>query len=333
MPQARCAIPPASFPLHRIGKEAKIIVLSDTISPMPFLPAGFFNRTGFRIALLIFGVLCGSTAVIMIRAGGDHPFLVASYRLLIAAAVLFPFFLRDLRNYPGKYGWQQVGWSAAPAVILAIHFMSWVVGARMTAVASASLIANLTPVSMPFFVFFFYQERINRSEVVGTLFTLAGLVVLGWSTLQVSQTNFFGDLICFGSMLAFAAYLALGRRNGPRLSLWLYMVPLYAIAGMVCLLCALPFINPIKAYATTDVLLFIGLGLIPTVLGHTILNYSLKFFRGQVVSVTNLGQPVFAGFLGFLLFSEVPRPVFFAAAALIMAGVLIVLFSSFSRRA
>jgi drug/metabolite transporter (DMT)-like permease len=299
---------------------------------MPAMPTGLPNRTGFRIALLVFGVLCGSTAVIMIRASGDHPFLVASYRLLIAAAVLFPFFWRDLKAFPGKYGWQQVGWSAVPAVILAVHFMSWVVGARMTAVASASLIANLTPVAMPFFVFFFYQERINRSEVLGTLFTLAGLVVLGWSSLQVSQTNFIGDLICFGSMLAFAAYLALGRRNGPRLSLWMYMVPLYAIAGLVCLVCALPFINPIKPYATSDVLLIIGLGLIPTVLGHTILNYSLKFFRGQVVSVTNLGQPVFAGILGFILFGEVPRPIFFAAAALIVAGVLIVLFSSYRRR-
>jgi drug/metabolite transporter (DMT)-like permease len=202
----------------------------------------------------------------------------------------------------------------------------------MTAVASASLIANLTPVSMPFFVFFFYQERINRREVLGTLFTLAGLAALGWSTLQVSQTNFIGDLICLGSMLAFAAYLALGRRNGPRLSLWLYMVPLYAIAGVICLVCALFFINPIKPYASNEVLLFVGLGLIPTVLGHTILNYSLKFFRGQVVSVTNLGQVVFAGILGYLIFSEIPRPEFFAAGALIVVGVLIVLFSDYARR-
>ena len=101
----------------------------------------------------------------------------------------------------------------------------------MTAVASASLIINLTPVAMPFFVFLFYRERINRREILGTLFTLAGLFVLGWSSLNISQANFIGDLTCFGSMLAFAAYLALGRRNGQRLSLWLYMVPLYAIAA------------------------------------------------------------------------------------------------------
>ena len=110
------------------------------------------------------------------------------------------------------------------------------------------------------------------------------------------------------------------------------MVPLYAIAGVICLVCALFFINPIKPYATNEVLLFIGLGLIPTVLGHTILNYSLKFFRGQVVSVTNLCQPVFAGVLGFFIFAEVPRPEFFGAAALIVVGVLIVLFSDYARR-
>jgi len=296
------------------------------------MPAGLLQRTGFRIALLIFGVLCGSTAVIMIKASTEQPFLVASYRLLIAAVVLSPLFIRELKAYPGKYGWRELGISAVPGVVLAIHFMSWVVGARMTAVASASLVINLTPVAMPFFVFFFYRERINRREVLGSIFTLAGLAVLSWEALQVSQTNLLGDGVCFGSMLAFAAYLALGRRNGGRLSLWLYMVPLYAIAGIICLVCALFFVNPIKPYAPLDVWLFVGLGLIPTVLGHSILNYSLKFFRGQVVSVTNLGQVVFAGVMAFVIFGETPRPEYYAAAALIVVGVLIVLFSDYARR-
>ena len=285
-----------------------------------------------KAILLVFGVFCGSSAVIMIKASHEQPFLVASYRLLIAAAVLFPFFLRDLKAYPGKYGWRQIGWSALPGLVLAVHFTSWVVGARMTAVASASLIINLTPVVMPFFVFLFYRERVNRREILGTLFTMAGLFVLGWSSLHISQTNFIGDLTCFGSMLAFAAYLALGRRNSQRLSLWLYMVPLYAIAGVICLIAALPFVNPIKPYLTSDVLLIIGLGLIPTVLGHTILNYSMKFFRGQVVSVSNLGQVVFSGILGFFIFREIPEPVFFASAALIVAGILIALLSSYAKR-
>jgi len=280
-----------------------------------------------RSILLLFGVLCGSTAVIMIRASTEQSMLLSAYRLFIASAVLSPFFFRDLKKNPGVYGWKQFGWSALPALIIAIHFISWVFGARMTRVANASMIVNLTPVGMPFFIWLFYREKVTRVEVLGTIFSLAGLVVLSASNLQVSKTYFIGDLICFGSMLAYAAYMALGRKNGSRISIWMYLVPLYFIAGVICLLCALPFINPIKTYTTANLLLILGLGIIPTVFGHSILNYSLKFFRGQVVSVANLGQPIFAGFLGFLLFGEQPRPIFYAAAALIATGVLIVLLS------
>ncbi len=272
--------------------------------------------------------MCGATAVIMIKASDEHPFLVASYRLIIASVVLFPFFLRDLQTYEGKYGWRQISWAVLPAIALAVHFMSWVVGARMTQVANASLIANLTPVAMPFFVWLFFAERVNRQEIIGTLFTLAGLVVLTGSNFQLDKTHFTGDLICFGSMLAFAMYLALGRKNGGRLSLWLYMVPLYFMAGMFSLIGALFVVNPIKPYSLHNLLYILGLGIIPTVFGHTILNYSLKFFRGQVVSVTNLSQPLFAGIMGFLFFGEKPRPIFYLAAGLILVGIWIVLNAS-----
>lgn len=289
------------------------------------------NQTVLRFLLLLVGVICGSTAVIMIKASTEQPFLLAAYRLLIAAAILSPFFFRDLANIPESYGWKQLSWTLPPAVFLAFHFMSWIVGARMTTVANASLIANLTPVAMPFFVWLVFREKIRRQEVVGTAFTLAGLLVLTGSNLRISDTNFQGDLICLVSMLGFAAYLAFGRKNGARLSLWLYMVPLYTIAGLICLVCALFEVNPIKPYTFTNVLLIIGLGVIPTVLGHTILNFSLKYFRGQVVSVTNLTQPIFATLLGFFIFGEAPRPLFYLAAVIIITGVLIVLTASRSK--
>jgi drug/metabolite transporter (DMT)-like permease len=290
------------------------------------MPPAAKIKTG-PILILLSGVICGSSAVILIRASTEQPMLVASFRLLIAALILSPLFFRELKKNPGVYGWKQLGWSALPAVVLAVHFMSWVFGARMTEVANASVIVNLTPVGMPFFVWMFYNEKVNRREVLGTLFALAGLFVMSWANLQVSRTYFLGDLICFGSMLAFSAYLALGRKNGGRISIWMYVVPLYFMAGIICLLCALPFINPIKAYSTSNLLLMLGLGIIPTVIGHSSLNYALKYFRGQVVSVANLGQPIFAGLLGFLLFNEKPAPIFYGAAALIFAGVLIVLFT------
>ena len=281
-----------------------------------------------RLIILFFGVLCGSTAVIMIKAGDEHPILVASSRLLVAALVLLPFYLRDLRNFEGEYGWKQISWTIAPAIALAAHFISWVIGARLTLVANASLLSNLTPVAMPFFVWFFFRERIRRQEVVGTIFTLIGVFVLTFSKVEFTSSHLVGDLVCFGSMLAFAAYLALGRKNGHRLSLWLYMVPVYALAGIICLVVASLFVNPIKVYTVKNLLLMVGLGLIPTVFGHTILNYSLKFFRGQIVSVCNLTQLIFSSWMGYLFFHESPSGNFYLAAGLILVGILLVLFTT-----
>jgi drug/metabolite transporter (DMT)-like permease len=281
-----------------------------------------------RVLILFFGILCGSTAVIMIKAGDEHPILVAASRLLVAAVILFPFYLRDLRNFEGQYGWKEFSWTIAPAIALAVHFITWVIGARLTLVANASLLSNLTPVAMPFFVWVFFKERVRRQELLGTVFTLAGVFVLTFSRLEFGSSHFLGNMVCFGSMLAFAAYLALGRKNGHRLSLWLYMVPVYTLAGIICLIVASFFINPIKAYTLKNILLMVGLGIIPTVFGHTILNYSLKFFRGQIVSVCNLTQLIFSGLMGYIFFHESPASYFYLAAGLILIGLLLVLFST-----
>ena len=283
------------------------------------------ERNGIRLLILMVGILFGGTAIIWIKASDENPLLVASYRLLVAAIILMPFFLRDLGKYPGSYGWKQFSWAILPAAALAFHLMTWVVGARMTQASNAVLIANLTPVAVPFFVWIFYREKVNRQEILGTLLALVGLVWITSSSLAFSQANFIGEIICFVSMLGFALYLALGRKNGGRISLWLYMVPLYAIGGLICLVSALFMINPIKSYTLNNILMMLALGIFPTVLGHTILNYSMKHFRSQVVSVANLGQILVGSFLGFLFLGDVPRSSFYGAAVVIIFGILIVL--------
>jgi len=280
----------------------------------------------FRSLLLLLSVFAGSSAVILIKASTEHPFLVASYRLLIAALVLTPFFVRDLRRLRregGSYTWRQAAWSVGPALALAVHFASWVYGARMTQTANASLLVNMVPLALPFFLWIFFREKITRAEVIGTAFALAGVVLLSAANVRLSMQTFVGDMICLGSMLAFACYIALGRKNGARISLFLYIVPLYYLAGVFILLAALPLVNPLKTYTLSNILLILGLGIIPTVIGHSLLNFSLQFFRGQVVGIANLGQVVFAGIMAVIFFGEIPRPPYYLAAALIITGILI----------
>lgn len=275
--------------------------------------------------LLAIGVLCGSTAVIMIKASDENPYLLAAYRLLIATIFILPLYLREKRIYDQPYGIKQVTYSLLPGLLLGLHFITWNMGVALTPVANASLIVNTTPAVMPFFLWIFFSERVNRIEVFGTFLALTGLMILGLGRFDLSSPDLRGYLLCFISMLFLAAYLALGRKNSGRLPLWLYMWPLYLTAGLFSLICALFFVNPIKTYSLTNILLFLGLAIIPTFGGHTLLNYSMKNFRGQVVSVANLGQIIFSALLGYLIFAEIPSLQFYLTAIFILSGVIIIL--------
>jgi len=280
-----------------------------------------------RVALLLTGVIFANTATIFVKASDEFPLLLASYRLLLAALVLSPWFFREWKAFPAAFGWKQLGWASLPAVLVAFNFSSFIVGARMTLAANASLIIGLTPVVMPFYLWVLNRERINRGEILATLFALAGLGVLIGGSISLSRTGILGDLICFGSMLALAGYMALGRRNAPRLSLWLYIVPLYFIAGMICLVAAVFFVNPIKAYTPANLLYALALGLLSTAIGQSLLNYSFKFFRGQIVSVASMGGAFITPVLAYFFLGEIPRLVFYPAAVLMAIGIVFALYS------
>ncbi|MET0262091.1 MAG: DMT family transporter [Rariglobus sp.] len=283
---------------------------------------------GRSLLLLLLGVFACSTAAVMIKASTTHPFVLSAVRLVIAATLLTPLFWWEWRKHRGKLpsGW----WlrTTLPALALSAHFISWAYGARMTLTAQASLIVNLAPVALPFFMHWLLAERINRREIVGTVLALSGVVLLSARDAFAGGGDLVGNLVCFGSMLVFAWYLALGRLNRDVPSLWLYVVPVYWQAAVFCGVAALPFAHTFGLGSAREWGFMVGLAVVPTIIGHSLLNLSMRALRGQLVSLCNLGQFVFAGAMAWVLFREAPSLTFYGAAALVVAGVALVVFSA-----
>jgi drug/metabolite transporter (DMT)-like permease len=265
------------------------------------------------------GVFACSTSVIFIKKSALDAALLSSLRLLVAAVLLFPLFLRARAQHRERWQWSEVRRCVVPALVLAVHFVSWAIGARGTLAANASLIVNMVPLATPFFLFALLGERVRRAELAGTALGLTGVVVLSAGDVRASSHYMAGDLTCFASMLLFALYLTLGRRNRDVPSLWLYVVPLYAIAGALCLVPGL-LRGGFGAFSAREGLYVAGLAVVPTVVGHSLLNLALKQLPGATVSVCNLAQFAFAGALAWALFGEIPKPAFWPACALIVAG-------------
>ncbi|HWA75423.1 MAG TPA: DMT family transporter [Polyangiaceae bacterium] len=271
---------------------------------------------------LFLGVFACATAVILIKRSTLEPALLSSLRLLFASVLLAPLFLRERTRYRDRWRLRDARRSVLPALALAAHFITWVIGARATLAANASLIVNMVPLVMPLFLALVVGERIRRAELAGTALGFSGVVVLSASDFGTGGAHLSGDLTCFGSMLFFALYLTLGRYNRDLPSIWLYVAPLYAVAGSACLLVALmrSGVSVFRALDAREASLVAALAVIPTIIGHSLLNLSLRRLPGATVSVCNLAQFLFAGALAWALFGEFPKPAFWPASLLIISG-------------
>jgi drug/metabolite transporter (DMT)-like permease len=274
-----------------------------------------------ELLLLLLANIVGGSSAIMIKASTLHPILQASYRLLLAGILLTPLFMRELRASGRRFTPRLVLPSILPGIVLGLHFITWIAGARMTLAGNATVIVTMVPVAMPFLVFIMTRELPRKAEVVGTAVAMAGIAILAAFDFRLEPRHFGGDLVCFLSMIFYAVYLALARRSAPKQRIWLYLVPLYLIGGLFCLLCALPFADPLHGLTLADGLMTLGLVLGPTMIGHSLMNRAMTRLPPQTVSLFNLTQFIAAGVLAFVVFRELPNGEFVAASVLIVAGV------------
>lgn len=278
------------------------------------------------VLLLVLAVWAMSTSVILIKLSDLGAADLSFWRLLFATLLLAPLALRAASRHRDVFHAATLRHCLIPGILLGLHFITWVTGARMTPAANATLMVNVSPLVMPLLLILFAKERVTGREWVATGIALAGLAILAIADYQGGEDHWIGDLVCAGSMLLLAAYLALGRANGMRFpDPWLYTVPVYAVGAVVCLLWLLASGRGPALPTGREWWIVAGMTLLPTVLGHGLVLLVLRRLRGQLVAVLNMGQFIFSGIMAFLLLHEVPTRAFWPTSILVvLAGVLMV---------
>ncbi len=280
-----------------------------------------------EILLLYLGVAACATSVIFIKQSTVHPALVPAYRLAIASLLMAPAFFRESRKHAGWLTGRRFAGLLLGALLLALHFIAWTAGARLTPSTNGTLLVNLAPVVMPFILFFQLGERLTRREWTGTALSFAGILWLAASDYRFDRAHCLGDLLCFVAMLLFAFYLVIARVHRDIPSIWLYSVPLYAMAALISLALAAPFAHVVEIYPAREYLYLGALALLPTIGGHTLVNRAMRNLRGQTVTLATSTQFIFAGVLAAAFLGEKTPSSVYPAAALVAAGALVVILS------
>jgi drug/metabolite transporter (DMT)-like permease len=288
-------------------------------SPQPSENVGAIHESPFLG--LCFGVCAVSTAPILIKLTQAPALAIAAYRLGFAVALLYPaFYARRLRAHT-PYTLSDLILSISAGLFLALHFATWISSLSFTSVASSIVLVSTTPIFAALIAHFFTRDSVSVHLWLAVAITFIGSVIIAWEDLRHAHTNFLGDMLALAGAVTGAGYLLVGRRARRSRDLLSYIFPLYFAAGTLLLISCLITGIPLGGYPSSAWLYLFLLALVPTVLGHSSINWSLKYFQPAVVGVFLLAEPIISIILAYFILSETPTGVKILGCAVVICGI------------
>lgn len=277
------------------------------------------------VVLSVFAVSFGA---IFIKAADAPPLIVAVYRLGFTVLLLAPITLAT--------GWQELrtmsrrdlSLACTAGFMLALHFATWITSLSYTSIASSTVLVNMHPLFAIAGGYLFYKEKVSAKGMVGAAIALAGSMVIGFGDFNIGGQALYGDFLAFAGAFFVAGYMLVGRGIRGRLSLFPYIIVVYGVATVFLILGALAYRLPFYPYPPTTWLMFLLLAVFPTIFGHTVFNWALRYVNASVVSVSILGEPVGASILAYFFFQQIPAAPQVMGGLLIICGLVVFIFSS-----
>jgi len=254
--------------------------------------------------LLLLGVVAVSFAAIFIRLADAPSLVIAAYRMLLAAAVVIPFYLWRSPRLPKRISRWDVLLVVLSAVLLAAHFGLWITSLQYTSIASSVVLATSHPVFVAVLSYFLWQERLGKGALWGIAVALGGVVVINYGGFTLSPQAILGDVLALTSAVAIGIYLVIGRHLRERVRLLPYLASVYGVAALVLLAAALIAGYSLTGYTANTYLMLLLLALIPQLAGHSLLNQAVRLIPATIVSVAILGEPIGAIILGYIILGE-----------------------------
>lgn len=251
--------------------------------------------------LLTVGIFFLSLAGILIKMADAPPMITAFYRMVFTVLLLTPYFLLKYRSrirYFLDYRPAIVGF------LLAIHFILWISSIQYTDISNSVIFVALQPLFTIILEYFFAREDLKEGAIIGIFMAVIGSSVISIGDFYQLGDKLFGNFLALSAAFFAAAYLFIGRGVRKKLDYFPYLYILYSYAAIFLGIGVYLFDIPFSGYGVNNYLIFLGLALGPTLVGHSILNYSVRFLSTSVVSLFVLGEPIITTSLAWLLLDE-----------------------------
>ncbi|MBN2366814.1 MAG: DMT family transporter [Calditrichaeota bacterium] len=278
---------------------------------------------------LILAVIAVSWASIFIRWCGDTPALViAFYRmfwstllLLIYQVIASPGLLRFRRLKR-----QSRGLIILAGILLALHFATWIASIQLTKISHSLILESTHPVFALLLSPLVLKEKGSWIAVVAAILTFFGIVIIAGQDVLSFDGKFVGDMLALASALFVTLYVLIARHQREQVQLIPYLIAVYAAATFMLFILVILFGHSFYHYPPEIHGIMLLLAIIPTGIGHSLINWAARKLPVYKVNFSILGEPIIASVLAFWFFGEQPYGMFYIGAIFILAGIILALF-------
>ena len=278
------------------------------------------------LATLGIGIVAISCAAILIRlaqAEGVPSLSIAAWRLIFASMILLPYAWTTHRAEIRDLTAQEWRLLVASGVFLGLHFATWIASLGYTSVASSVVLVSMGPVFVGLGSWIFLRERPTLLLATGIALAAVGSITVSWGDLGQGQDQLLGDLLAVTGAAMVAGYLLIGRKVRAGRSLTTYIALVYGVAMVTLVLLVIVTGTPMFGFTPVAYGYLLALGLVPQLIGHSTLNWALRYLSATYVSIITLAEPIGSGILAYLLLDEMLTKATAIGGAVVLTGIYI----------
>lgn len=273
--------------------------------------------------LMTVGVVAISTSAPLIAATAAPALAIAFWRNAFAVLAIGPVVALRRRHELTGLSRRERRLSAVAGGLLALHFATWVPSVTMTTVASSTALVAVQPVWAAL-IARARGQHIPPRAWLGMALAFSGVLVITGVDVTLSTEAFVGDLLALVGGFFAAAYVSVGAEVRRSVSTTTYTAVAYGVCAVLLLLTCVVAGQPLGGYSSQTWVQLLALTAGAQLLGHSIFNAILRTTSPTVLSLAILFEMPGAAVIAALWLGQLPPAGVLPAAALLLAGVAVV---------
>ena len=294
--------------------------MSDGSAP----PSGLSRPPAPDVVRLGVAVVFISLSGPMIAATTAPVLAIAFWRCLIGSGITGVWVIARRWSSLGALTRREIRLTVIAGVFLGLHFATWIPSLTLTTIAASTALVATQPIWAALIARATGVQIYSRVWI-GIAIAFSGVIVLTGVELSVDPVHLWGDALALVGAVFSAAYVSVAERVRKTVDTSTMTFVLYAVSAVTILPLVFIFGQQLVGFDAQAWALILAVTLGAQLLGHSMMTRVLSSTSATVVSLAILFEMPGATLVAAIWLGQVPPLALLPAAALILAGLVIVI--------